>query len=180
MSKRKSTKKSNPLSGIKLDLSLADTVVPIVKPAIDTVCKQIDAVTEEHRQLIKVPELYSEGFPLTSDQATKMLEELGLSFELIPVQKADPKFCDCFDSQVVETLPAAKQKVQPGTKVLVKYVTQDIIDKSRRMAEEAEQTALVEETKTSKSERGTSETIHSVKNGVQKISSIFNKKTGGQ
>ena len=170
-----SSNKSGKKGGINLDFSVSNTVVPLAKPAIDLACEQINASAEQHRQLIEVPELYSKGFPLSVEQAIKQLEERGLTYELIPLSlnDASEKYWNCISSQVIETLPAAKQKVKPGSRILVKYITQDVIDKSKEMYDHAENQKLLQK---EKAKQAVSDAFGAAKKGVQKIPSIFAKK----
>lgn len=170
-----SKKKTNIGGRINLDFSLANTVVPLAKPIIDTANKQINESAEAHRQLIPVPELYSKGFPLTVEQSIKLLEEKGFTYELISLTLNDAceKYRNCFDLQVIETLPSAKQKAKPGSRILVKYITQEVIDKSIKIFEENEERRAKRKEETSKA---MTSTVDAAKRGFRKISSVFGKK----
>ena len=95
---------------------------------------------DERGKLVSVPELYSNQFPLTVEQAVERLKNCGLSATLIKasVHDARPRYRNCFNSQVISSRPKAKQKVVPGSSVSVKYITQEIIEESQRIFEENE------------------------------------------
>lgn len=125
---------------IAAGITVAASVLPLVKPAIDAVRDYTDKAIEEHKQLVSVPELYSAEYPLTVDQAVELLESCGLKATLVKMSLSDAsvQYRQCFDSQVIKSKPKSKQKVERGTSVLVKYITQDVIDESQRMYELAE------------------------------------------
>ncbi len=161
---------------ITTGISLAATIFPLIEPTINLIHGQINKIAEEKRQLVDVPELYSKGFPLTVDQASKLLNELGFKYEIIqlPLIAANTKYRNCFDHQVVETHPKAKQKVKPGSNILIKYITQEVIDESKRMFESESQQKEEQKTKAKQTINGV---IKATKNGVQKIPNIFIKKS---
>lgn len=174
------------VGGIAAGITMAASVIPLVKPAIDMAREQIDKVAENRKRLVAVPELYSKGFPLTTEQAMKLLGELGFKFELVKLslKEVNVKYRDCFDSQVIETHPKAKQKVEPGSSVLIKYITQEVIDESQRLFDEVEkrkvQLSLEKATKRSERKEKTkqvmADVIGTAKRGVENIPSILHKK----
>ena len=163
------------MKGIAAGISLAATVLPLVEPAINIAQDQINKIAEERNQLVEVPELYSKGFPLTIEQATKLLDGLGFKFELIKLSISDAKskYKDCFDLQVIETHPKAKQKVKPGSNILIKYITQEVIDESQKIFEEAVKQKIANKEKTKQT---VTNAIDVAKKGVQKIPSVFTKR----
>ena len=93
-----------------------------------------------------VPSLYEKGFPFGLEEAIEMLENRGLDVlpSKISIHHADPKYKDCFDGQVVDSNPKQKTKVAIGSKIALKYVTQEVIDESRRMQAELDRVKLEE------------------------------------
>lgn len=65
--------------------------------------------------------------------------------------KQTPNTKTCFDRQVVGTVPKQGQKVNPGSIVYLKYVTGEIIEKSKQLHNAAEMKKA--EAKKSKSKR---------------------------
>lgn len=89
---------------------------------------------------ITVPDLYGKEFRLTKDEAEEVLRNLGLKPVLhkLLIQEADAKYKDCFDLQVIDSNPRSRQNVLVGSPVVITYITQDVIDESRRLFDELE------------------------------------------
>lgn len=138
MSENKNSNKN--VSGIAAGITMAASVLPLVKPAIDAVRDYADKTIEERKKLVAVPELYSKEYPLTKEQAVEILESCGLKATLVKaaMSDADVRYRNCFDMQVIKSHPKAKQKVERGSSVLVKYITQEVIDECQHMYEIAE------------------------------------------
>lgn len=183
MSEKKSSNKN--VGGIAAGITMAASVLPLVKPAIDAVRDYADKSIEERKKLIAVPELYSKEYPLTIEQAVAILESCGLKATLVKagISDADIKYRTCFDTQVIKSHPKAKQKVERGTSILVKYVTQEVIDESQRLYELSEKhKAEVQEAKLTKQAERKEKTkqvmtdaVDTAKRGIQKIP-VFKKK----
>lgn len=183
MSEKKSSNKN--VSGIAAGITMAASVLPLVKPAIDAVRDYADKSIEERKKLIAVPELYSKEYPLTIEQAVAILESCGLKATLVKaaISDADIKYRTCFDTQVIKSHPKAKQKVERGTSILVKYVTQEVIDESQRLYELSEKhKAEVQEAKLikqaerkEKTKQAMTDAVDTAKRGIQKIP-VFKKK----
>lgn len=109
-----------------------------VERGVNLLFKQVEDKIEERKTLVEVPALYVKGFPVSIKQAKKLLEkkQLKCSFIKLPLSEADGKYRNCVASQVIKTEPKAKEKVEPGTHVLVKYITRDVIEESKRLFEE--------------------------------------------
>lgn len=137
MSEKKTT---NNTGGLATGIALATAILPLVKPAIDTVTDYAGKAIEERKKLIAVPELYLKGYPLTAEQAIEVLNSCGLKATIIetPLSDANPKLRNCFDGQVVGSEPKAKHKVEPGRTISVKCITQKVIEESQRLYEESE------------------------------------------
>lgn len=183
MSEKKSS--NNNVGGIAAGITMAASVLPLVKPAIDAVRDYADKSIEERKKLIAVPELYSKEYPLTVEQAVAILESCGLKSTLVKaaISDANIKYRTCFDTQVIKSHPKAKQKVEKGTSVLVKYVTQEVIDESQRLYElsekqkaEAQEAKLIKQTeRKEKTKQVVTDAVDTAKRGIQKIP-VFKKK----
>lgn len=163
------------------------SLVPLVKPAIETVREYTDKAIEERKKLVAVPELYSKEYPLSVEQAVELLESCGLKATLVKmsVTDADARYRQCFDSQVVKSHPKAKQKVERGTGVLLKYITQEVINESQRMFELAEKRkeelflakSIKQAERKDKTKRVVSNVVGTVQNNFKKIPRVLHKAT---
>lgn len=111
-----------------------------VSKTVNAVQDHMSKVAEEQRRLITVPDLCVKGYPLTIEQATEQLNGCDLNATLVvaSIKDANPKYRTCFPSQVIGSHPKANQKVEPGSYIKVKYITQEVIDESQRLFEKAE------------------------------------------
>ncbi len=179
MSNNKSSK--NKMAGAAAAVALAASIVPLVQPMVDYIVKLV----EEQKKLISVPDLYSKGYPLSVEQAVVILENCGLKATPVkmPIDEADARYRQCFDCQVIETQPKAKQKVGRGSSVMVKYITQDEIDKSQQMFELAEkckeelslEKSIKQAERTEQTKRAVSGMIGTVQESIKKVPSVFRK-----
>lgn len=105
---------------------------------VEWIKKHVGNKLEQNNELIPIPKLFVKGFILTAEQATEILEAAGLKVTVVPLStyEANKKYGKLQDSQVVGTEPKAGCKVKPGSNVIVKYITQDVIDESQRLYEE--------------------------------------------
>ena len=133
-------KKSNGNIGGTLGLvaGIVGAVTPLAVELIDRITKKEELSPSE--ELIFMPELCSKKFPLKLDEAKELLESRGLKALPIEVRLRDAcvKYKDCFELQVVGSDRKPNSKLKPGDTVIVQYVTQEVIDESRRIFEEAE------------------------------------------
>lgn len=183
MSDNKNSNKN--VSGIAAGITMAASVLPLVKPAIDAVRDYADKTIEERKKLVAVPELYSKEYPLTKEQAVEILDSCGLKATLVKAAMSDAnvQYRNCFDMQVIKSHPKAKQKVERGSSVLVKYITQEVIDESQKMYELAEkQKAEMQIAKVTKQEERKEKTkqmmtdvMSNARKGIEKIP-VFKKK----
>ena len=183
MSEKKPSK--NSAGNVAAGITMAVSVLPLVKPAIDAVKEYADKTIEDRKKLVAVPELYSSEYPLTINQAVELLESCELKATLIKtsVLDADIKYRKCFDSQVIKSKPKAKQKVERGTSVMVKYITQEVIDESQRIFELAEkhkselslEKSIRQIERKEKTKRVVTGAIDTAKQGVKKLPTIFRK-----
>ena len=117
---------------------IVGAVTPLAVELIDRIPKKEELGSSE--ELIFMPELCSKKFPLKLDEAKELLESRGLKALPIEVRLRDAcvKYKDCFELQVVGSDRKPNSKLKPGDTVIVQYVTQEVIDESRRIFEEAE------------------------------------------
>ena len=118
---------------------IVGAVTPLAVELIDRIPKKEELGPSE--ELIFMPELCSKKFPLKLDEAKELLERRGLKALSIEVRLRDAcvKYKDCFELQVVGSDRKPNSKLKPGDTVIVQYVTQEVINESRRIFEEAEQ-----------------------------------------
>lgn len=132
---------------VGLVAGIVGAVTPLAVELIDRIPKKDELDPSE--ELISMPELCSKKFPLKLDEAKELLEGRGLKALPIEVRLRDAcaKYKDCFALQVVGSDRKPNVKVKHGDTVIVQYVTQEVIDESQRIFEEAEQqkAALKEE-----------------------------------
>ncbi|MCC8131938.1 MAG: hypothetical protein LIO72_09440 [Ruminococcus sp.] len=161
-------------------------VYKLSKPLIDDVSERAGMVMERRRSLVPIPDLCSADMIYSVGEAVDALSNCGLTSHLVEakMQEADVKYCECFDGQVILTVPHANKKVEPGTSVEVKYITRAVIDESKRILEEQErkreQLALEKSEKraerSEKAKQVVSDAIETTKGGVAKIPAAFHKK----
>lgn len=122
-------------------------VGPIAIDILDRLPKKAETNAPDNR--ILMPELCSKKFPLKLSEAKELLEGRGLKVLPIEVRVRDAgvKYKDCFELQVVGADRKANAKLKPGEVVLVQYVTQEVINESRRIfdAEEEQRAVLKQE-----------------------------------
>lgn len=118
---------------------IVGAVTPLAVELIDRIPKKEELAPSE--ELIFMPELCSKKFPLKLDEAKELLDSRGLKALPIEVRFRDAcvKYKDCFELQVVGSDRKPNSKLKPGDTVIVQYVTQEVIDESRRIFEETEQ-----------------------------------------
>lgn len=119
---------------------IVGAVTPLAVELIDRIPKKKEELGPSE-ELIFMPELCSKKFPLKLDEAKELLESRGLKALSIEVRLRDAcvKYKDCFELQVVGSDRKPNSKLKPGDTVIVQYVTQEVINESRRIFEEAEQ-----------------------------------------
>lgn len=118
---------------------IVGAVTPLAVELIDRIPKKEELGPSE--ELIFMPELCSKKFPLKLDEAKELLESRGLKALSIEVRLRDAcvKYKDCFELQVVGSDRKPNSKLKLGDTVIVQYVTQEVINESRRIFEEAAQ-----------------------------------------
>jgi len=132
------------IEGANTLLQLVTAVTASVAVFAEPIGEKIESHNEKQRLLVKVPETYLKDYPKTLEQAITNIEEVGLRPDPSPVlvKDANIKYKDCFDNQVVSSHPSQNKKVEPGTRVHLKYVTRDVIDESIRLFTEYEENKL--------------------------------------
>lgn len=179
-------KPSKTAGGIAAGITMAASILPLVKPAIEAARDYVDKTIEERKKLIVVPKLYSSEYRTTSEQAVEILNSLGLKVVLSPtlVADADVMYRNYIDHQVIKSEPKAKQKVEPGTTVRVLYITQEVIDESQRLFTESEKQkaellykkSIKRSERKEKTKQVVSDVADTVKRGIEKIPSVLHKK----
>lgn len=106
-------------------------VTPIVEKIIN---KGANGSPEENNNVI-IPLLYQKGFPINLEQGKTLLIEQGLkvSTSKLRINKADPRYKDFEDTQIIGSSPKQGTKVKSGTTVCLRYITQDVIDASQKI-----------------------------------------------
>lgn len=170
-----SNKPNRNVNKIVSGVTAVTTLLTVAKPVADTIQDYASKTSEDRKRLVSVPELYSKEYPLSVEQAVELLDNCGLKSTLVKtsIDDADVKYRKCFASQVISTKPKGKQKVEPGTMVLVKYITQEVIDESQKIFEELEakknEVALNKKNKHLEREQRTKQIVQEARSKVQKV-----------
>ena len=172
---------------IKLGVSLSERGI---NAGADAIAEKVD----ERKTFVEIPEIYSSDYHLKLEDANRWLEEDGFKTEAI-VAKPDMAYKDCLEFEVVKTNYKIGQKVKPGTRIILRYVTSEVIDQSRKLYEESEkekakkdaikaakkseQDAKIKQKKdktVATLQDGASKVVKTAKKGISKVSSTFRKK----
>lgn len=118
---------------------LATAATPLVVNAINNAKSKSSEKSEEK---IKIPELYHKGFPIDLEQAVRMLEDCGLksSTSKLTMKEANPRYRDCFDSQVIGSNPKQGTIVKIGSTVCLRYIPEEVIAESQRLFDDMQRT----------------------------------------
>jgi hypothetical protein len=101
---------------------------------------------EESKHLIEIPRIISSDGYVKLEEAKRYIESAGLKAgEAIAKENAALKDCSAFD--VVGRSDKQKKRVPPGTRIILYYVTQEVIEKSKRLFIEAEKQKAEEKRK---------------------------------
>lgn len=121
-------------------LGVVSTVVGIATPLVDIASEKIKESAEERKDWVNIPELCSKNMPMKLDAAIDALEKLGLKVSHSPLElvNAAIKYKDCFALQVICSAPKCKKLVPPGSMVVIRYVTSEIIEESQKLFNESE------------------------------------------
>ena len=146
--------------------------VNMTQRGIDAGAKAYAKKDEERELLVEVPEVISSDYHLKLDDAIRWLEEDGFRAEAVVV-KPDVSYKDCEDLEVVATNYELKKKVKPGTRIILRYVTSDVIEASQELFEESEKQkaeAMQNKTKQAKLNKEKREkTVANVQKGVGNV-----------
>lgn len=170
------------ISAAKTVLSVADAAEESLPKVINYLADQIPQAIEKQKQLVAVPDLCVDGYLLTTSQAEEQLKSkgLGVIFVEATLADADTKYREYCEGQVIGTNPKANAKVEPGSIVAVKYISQKVIDRSVQLYEEAEahKIDITNRKKARKRKRNkkVGQVIQSVKDAPQMIPRPFTKK----
>lgn len=160
--------KTSPIGGA----AAAVGVVALVEPAVPFLIEQIEKFTI-------IPPLYGKDLHIPVEQAEERLKQNGFvcNPSKLCLSDADPKYKDCIDRQIVKTIPR-KHAVIPKTNKIITliYITQEVIDESKRLFEEEQaRKAAEEERKKNRLER--KEKKQERRNSKEsKLKTIFGKK----
>lgn len=112
----------------------------VVNPLVDSALSVIAEMIKRYLERGTMPELYSKHLAMHTDRAEDILKGCGLNYVLVPmtVKNASVLYKDCFDGEVIHTIPRPHVKIQPTETVIVSYITQEVIDKSIALYDEAE------------------------------------------
>lgn len=131
-------------------LGLAALIGPHVPEIIDYLSKFLPkpgskSKPVEDTNYIGMPNVLNKDFTLNLSKVTELLENYGLKVlpVEVPLNRAGAKYKDCSEFQVVACDKKARTKLKPGDTVIVQYVTQEVIDESRRIFEKTEQQKAV-------------------------------------
>jgi len=173
------------VTGLADALGVKDIVqlgVSLTQRGIDAGANAYTKKAEEKDSLVEIAELYSDDYRVKLEDAKRWLEEDGLKVEAVIV-KPDIAYKDCLDLEVVATNFELKQKVKPGTRIILKYVTSEIIDASKMLFEESERQKADEKQlkaeQTAMKKESINKAVTSVKSGLSDVVSSTSKGLGG-
>jgi len=135
-----------PAETIKAVTDLIETVgvndsvklgVSMTRRGVDAGSKAVAKKSEERSTLVEVPEMYSSDYRLKLEDAKRWLEEDGFRPEAVVVQP-NIIYKDCAEFEVVATNYKLGKKVKPGTRIILRYVTSEVIATSQEMFIESE------------------------------------------
>lgn len=92
------------------------------------------------KELVNIPPLYSKDSSIELNRAVELLAAFGLKAEPVELYIPDARidYRDCFNFQVVDSNFMRQQKVVVGSPIIIRYITQEVIDESRRLFYEEE------------------------------------------
>lgn len=131
--------KTSPIGGAAAAVGMVALAEPIINFLADQAAK-----------LTTVPVLYGKNLHVLAEQAEEKLTQSGFVCNLseLRLSDADPKYKDCIDHQIVKTIPAKNMVVpKAGCTITLIYITQEVIDESKRLFEEEQIRKADEKTK---------------------------------
>lgn len=112
-------------------------VVMVATPLLEMAGEVLSEKIEERKSLIEIPQvIFSDGY-ISLEEATKYIEEAGLKAGKA-VAKENISFKDCSEFDVVDRSYKRRKRVPPGTRIILYYVTNKVIDKSNQLFEDSE------------------------------------------
>ena len=172
-SNNKGNRNLNGIAGIITAIGTVVTVAtPLIEKAIDSAGTETKVKVEDK---VKIPELYRKGFPIDLEQAIKILEDCGLksstvsSTSRLTLRESNPKYKDCFDSQVIDSNPKQGTTVKIGSTICLRYIPNEVIVESQRLFDEMEHTKVEAREKKEIKKLERRETIDKAAQGVRKI-----------
>ena len=169
---KKSKSGGNAAGVLGMAIGLLSAAAPIITTIVDKIPTETNG-KKESELLVAVPDICMKGFPLTVEQVNEKLLSEGFKMMAseIALKDSHPKYRQCFDHQVVGYMP--KGKAKPGTMIDVRYVTQEVIDRSQAMFDEQEKkTAELKAKRVSDRQQR----VERVKDGAKKIFSNHGRK----
>ena len=141
---------------------------------IDAINNAKSKSSDKAEEKIKIPELYHKGFPIDLEQAVRILEDCGLksSTSKLTIKEANPRYRDCFDSQVIGSNPKQGALVKIGATVCLRYIPEEVIAESQRIFDE---TQRAKEEARERTKEKFSVAVQKTKQGAVKIFKRSNK-----
>ena len=128
------------VTGLMETVGVKDLVqlgVSMTHKGVDAGARAVAKKSEERSSMVEVAEVYSSDYRLKLDDAKRWLEEDGLRAEAVVV-KPDVAYKDCSEFEVVATNYELGKKVKPGTRIILRYVTSDVIAASQELFNKSE------------------------------------------
>lgn len=124
----------------KLGLKMAVSHLPEVKQVADETRQQVKAYLDE---TVKVPDLVRKGFPLTVEEAERLLTNVGLAILSVPLKPAEAAvtYADYFAGQALAVNPESGKRVAKGTLVVVRYLPKEVLLAATKAQDKAGQKA---------------------------------------
>lgn len=120
----------------------------LIQPQLEKIINEIAAKLDKEIKNSKdgkvtIPDLCQPDFPLDVNTVVALLEEKKFKTVTAPLQVKDAKskYKDCIDNQVVE-IPKQGKRVEIGSILKIKYITQDVIDASIAIFEDEEKVKI--------------------------------------
>lgn len=147
----------------------------LTQQGVEAGAKAIAKKSEERGSLVEVAEVYSDSYHVDVEDAKRWLEEDGLRAETV-LALPDIAYKDCRESEVVASNFKLGEKVKPGTRIILIYVTAEVIGASRLLFEEFEK---LKEEKAAKSKQSRDKAKESVQKGFNSVVATTQKGIGG-
>lgn len=115
-------------------VAVAGLITTLATPVIDVLKEKFTPNGTSNGELVEIPILTQPDSHIRIDQASTILSGLGLivTQSELGIGDALPKYRNYRDNQIVDILPG-KKKMPVGSSVVVRYVTQAVIDASKEL-----------------------------------------------